>query len=156
MKRKDFRVAGASENYNRPMTDAEFWKALGVFLARRREELNYKTALAFAENAPRAPDVQTVRAIEAGKVKRLASLEAYCAAAKMSISDAIASVLPRSGATPEAMKFAREFDAASPEARATIRAVMQLVRATATPPPAQQGDGQVAPSRKPSRSERGR
>lgn len=110
--------------YHAAMTDAEPWAAVGRFLARRREELGYKTALAFAERAPRAPDVQTVRAIEAGKAKRLQTLADYCAAAHLPVSDVIASVLPTAGASPEAMRFAREFDAAPTYVAATAFSVM--------------------------------
>lgn len=134
------------------MTDAELWAAVGAELERVRIAAGMKFPADVEKKHPRAPTVNTIKGIEAGRPKSLTALADYCDALGVKISEVIAAALPTSTMTAEAARVGMAFQNGSPGLKAAMRAVLQLEPAPARQP----GDGKVGHKRTAERSERGR
>jgi len=116
--------------YSSAMTDTELWQRVGEALTARREEMGFSSCSALSDRHGGRPNWRVMRDLEAGQVKTLKVLRAYCDILKLDLADLFSAALPRSVSSAEVMRLARLLDAAPPKLRGLM---LELVETTQAP-----------------------
>jgi hypothetical protein len=126
--------------YDRDVANREVWESIGREMIQRRERQGWASATKFAKAHPRGPNERTIVAIESGRIGHTASLDDYCDALGVTLTDVLAAALPGAEVSADALQIARGYDAALERFQHAVRLILDVSKpeaqdtARATPP----------------------
>lgn len=93
LKQQELIARAATISYATRVSDADFWRAVGAELARRRRIAGITSTFTFYKQHHGAPAINTLDAIEEGRPGKVENLERYCALLGVSMVDIFRAVL---------------------------------------------------------------
>lgn len=90
---KDLLNAEESAVYAQPVTDEQFWKAVGAELAKRRRLAGIPSTFTYYKQHHGAPAINTLDSIEEGRPGRVSNLDSYCRGLRTTTADVFRAVL---------------------------------------------------------------